>query len=139
VQATTNAPANTSGRNLALNSTATASSSERDGTGPSYAVDGDQATRWSSGFSDPQWLRVDLGAKWQISQIRLNWERADATAYRVEISTDGTTWTSVYSTSSGQGGNAIVDVAKLPARYVRMYGTQRSTDFGYSLLELEVY
>jgi hypothetical protein len=132
------ASANTSGRNLALNSAATASSTERGNLAASNAVDGDPATRWSSGFSDPQWLRVDLGARWQISKIRLNWENAHATAYRVEVSTNGTTWKSVYSTSDGQGGNVLVEVAKLPARFVRMYGTKRSTDFGYSLFELDV-
>lgn len=52
--------------------------------------------------------------------------------------TDGTTWKSVYSTSSGQAGEVVVDVAKLPARFVRMYGTKRSTEYGYSLLELDV-
>ncbi|MGV9273863.1 discoidin domain-containing protein [Streptomyces griseosporeus] len=26
------------------------------------AVDGNPSTRWSSAFSDPQWIRVDLGA-----------------------------------------------------------------------------
>jgi serine/threonine protein kinase len=134
------ATANASGRNLALDGTATASSMEGSGSGrqASYAIDGDPGTRWSSGFSDPQWLRVDLGARWQISEIRLNWENAHATAYRVELSTDGTTWKSVYSTSNGQAGETIVKVAKLPARFVRMYGTKRSTDYGYSLLELEV-
>ena len=137
-QPASSAAPNTSGRNLALNCAATASSTEGDNWQASNAVDGDPATRWSSGFSDPQWLRVDLGARWQISEIRLNWENAHATAYRVEVSSDGTTWKSVYSTSNGQGGNVIVEVAKLPARFVRMYGTKRSTDFGYSVLELDV-
>ena len=132
------ASANTAGRNLALHSAATASSTEGPGWAASNAVDGDPATRWSSGFSDPQWLRVDLGALWQISEVRLNWENAHATAYRVEVSTDGTTWKSVYSTSNSQGGDVVVEVAKAPARFVRMYGTQRSTDYGYSLLELDV-
>jgi hypothetical protein len=132
------ASANTSGRNLALNGLATASSVERGSWAASNTVDGDPATRWSSGFSDPQWLRVDLGARWQISEIRLNWENAHATAYRVEISTDGTTWKTVYRTSNGQSGNVTVEVAKLPARFVRMYGTKRSTSYGYSLFELDV-
>jgi serine/threonine protein kinase len=138
--AASSAAVNTSGRDLALDGTATASSMEGSGSGrqASYAIDGDPGTRWSSGFSDPQWLRVDLGARWQISEIRLNWENAHATAYRVDLSTDGTTWKSVYSTSNGQAGEVIVKVAKLPARFVRMYGTKRSTDYGYSLLELEV-
>ena len=129
---------NASGRNLALNGKATASSTEADYLQASNAVDGDPETRWSSAFSDPQWLQVDLGARWQISEVRLSWENAHATAYQVELSTDGTTWTSVYSTTSSQGGDVIVKVAKIPARFVRMYGTKRSTDFGYSLLELDV-
>jgi serine/threonine protein kinase len=134
------AAVNSSGRNLALDGTATASSREGPGSGrqASYAIDGDPATRWSSGFSDPQWLRVDLGARWQISEIGLNWENAHATAYRVELSTDGRTWKSVYSTSNGQAGPVTVKVAKLPARFVRVYGTKRSTAYGYSLWELEV-
>ena len=68
----------------------------------------------------------------------MNWENGHATAYRVELSTDGTTWKSVYSTSNGQAGEVIVEVAKLPARFVRMYGTKRSTTYGYSLFELEL-
>jgi hypothetical protein len=117
---------------------ATASSIEGEHWQASNAVDGDPETRWGSDFSDPQWLRVDLGARWQVSEIRLSWENAHATAYKVELSTDGTTWKSVYSTSNGQGGKVIVEVAELPARFVRMYGTERSTDYGYSLLELDV-
>ena len=132
------ASANTSGRNLARTGVATASSVERADWAASNAVDGNPATRWSSGFSDPQWLRVDLGARWRISEIKLAWENAHATAYRVEISTDGTTWKTVYRTDNGQGGNVVVKVAKLPARFVRMYGTRRSTTYGYSLFELEV-
>jgi serine/threonine protein kinase len=132
------AAVNTSGRDLALNGTAIASSEEGPQWPASHAVDGDEATRWGSGFSDPQWLRVDLGARWQISEIRLDWENAHATAYRVEVSTDGTTWKSVYSTSNGVGGKVVVKVAKVPARYVRMYGTRRSTNYGYSLWELDV-
>ncbi|WP_326556391.1 discoidin domain-containing protein [Micromonospora sp. NBC_01796] len=132
------ASVNTAGRNLALNGAVTASSVERSGWAAPNAVDGDPTTRWSSGFSDPQWLRVDLGARWQISEIRLTWENAHATTYRVELSTDGTTWKSVYSTTSGRGGDVVVEVAQFPARFVRVYGTKRSTDYGYSLLELDV-
>src|SRR5258705_473443 len=32
--------------------------------------------RWSSAFSDPQWLQVDLGAPPPISQAVPNWEHA---------------------------------------------------------------
>ncbi len=33
------------------------------------AVDGDPSTRWSSQFSDPQWIYVDLGQRFAINEI----------------------------------------------------------------------
>ena len=47
---------------------ATASSTEQAGTPASAAVDGNTGSRWSSAFSDPQWLQVDLGATATISR-----------------------------------------------------------------------
>ncbi|MGW1060592.1 serine/threonine protein kinase [Micromonospora rubida] len=135
---TVSASANPTGRNLALGRSATASSSEGVLFGAAEAVDGDPVSRWSSGFSDPQWLIVDLGARWQISEIVLSWERAHAVRYRVEVSTDGRTWKSVYSTSTGRGGVVSVTAGQVPGRYVRVYCTQRFNEYGYSLFELQV-
>ncbi|WP_328822490.1 serine/threonine protein kinase [Micromonospora rubida] len=135
---TVSASANPTGRNLALGRSATASSSEGVLFGAAEAVDGDPVSRWSSGFSDPQWLIVDLGARWQISEIVLHWERAHAVRYRVEVSTDGRTWQSVYSTSNGQGGAVSITADRVPGRYVRVYCTQRFNEYGYSLFELQV-
>jgi hypothetical protein len=129
---------NVAGRDLARGSVVTASSIERRDWAARNAVDGDLTTRWSSGFSDPQWLRIDLGARWQLTEIRLSWENAHATAYRLEVSTDGRKWRTVYRTTAGRGGDVTVELTKIPARYVRMYGTRRSTAYGYSLLEFEI-
>ena len=46
----------------------TASSTENAGTPATAAVDGDAGTRWSSQFSDPQWIHVDLGATAAIAR-----------------------------------------------------------------------
>ncbi|MER7106882.1 discoidin domain-containing protein [Streptomyces sp. NPDC000229] len=116
----------------------TASSQENSGTPASAAVDGDTGTRWSSAFSDPQWIRVDLGATATISQVELRWEAAYAKAYRVETSQNGTDWTTAYSTTSGTGGTETLNVSGT-ARYVRMLGTARATGYGYSLWEFKVY
>jgi beta-glucanase (GH16 family) len=116
---------------------ATASSTENSGTPASAAVDGNTGTRWSSAFSDPQWLRVDLGATHTISQVKLNWEAAYAKAFQIQTSTDGTNWTTVYSTTTGTGGNQTLNVSG-SGRYVRVYGTQRATQYGYSLWEFQV-
>ena len=72
------------GTDLALNKTATASSVENGGTPASAAVDGNTGTRWSSQFSDPQWLQVDLGSTQNICQIGLHWETASGKAYQIQ-------------------------------------------------------
>jgi len=54
------------------------------------------------------------------------------------VSTDNSNWTNVYSTTTGTGGNQKFTVSTT-ARYVRMYGTVRATQFGYSIFEFDVY
>ncbi|KXK60074.1 hypothetical protein AWW66_20880 [Micromonospora rosaria] len=135
---TVRASANPSGRNLALNQPVTASSAEWDLWSAKRAVDGDPESRWGSEFSDTQWLAVDLGSRWQISEILLRWEKAYAVRYRVEVSLDGDTWTTVYRTTAGQGGDVRITTDRVPGRYVRMYATQRVGHYGYSLYEIEV-
>lgn len=106
---------------------------------PEYAVDGQSDTRWSSAFSDPQWLAIDLGAPRQISRVVLEWEAACALAYAIQVSLDGLTWTEVYSTTNGKGGTEEIKFAPTSARWVRLYGTRRATQFGYSLWEMRVF
>ena len=122
----------------ALNHPATASSLENASFPASAAVDGNTGTRWSSAFSDPQWLEVDLGASQTVCEITLDWEAAYATAFQIQTSPDGTTWTTIYSTTTGTGGNQTLSVTGT-GRYIRMYGTARATPYGYSLWEFGVY
>ena len=117
---------------------ATASSTENGGTPASAAVDGNTGTRWSSAFSDPQWVQVDLGATHAVSKVVLNWEAAYGKAFQIQTSNDGATWTNVYSTTTGTGGTQSLDVSG-SGRFVRMNGTQRGTAYGYSLWEFQVY
>ncbi|MEY9835677.1 discoidin domain-containing protein [Streptacidiphilus sp. EB103A] len=124
--------------NVALNKTATASSAENAGTPAQNAVDGNTGTRWSSAFSDPQWLQVDLGSVQSICQVVLNWETAYATAFQLQTSNDGTTWSTIYSTTTGTGGVQTLNVTG-SGRYLRMNGTARATQYGYSLWELQAF
>jgi F5/8 type C domain/Glycosyl hydrolases family 16 len=117
---------------------ATSSSTENASFGPGNAVDGNTGTRWSSAFSDPQWIQVDLGATHSISRVALNWEAAFGRAYQVQTSNDGNTWTNIFTTTTGDGG--IDDLAVSGSgRYVRMNGTTRATPYGYSLWEFQVF
>ncbi|MFF3983119.1 discoidin domain-containing protein [Streptomyces sp. NPDC001797] len=117
---------------------ATASSVEGAAFPASAAFDGDTGTRWSSAASDPQWVQVDLGSSQTISQVVLDWETAYAKAFQIQTSTDGSTWNTVYTTTTGAGGNQTLTVTGT-GRYVRMYGTARATQYGYSLWEFQVY
>ena len=124
--------------NLARNAPTTASSVQSASFPAADATDGNTSTRWSSAFSDPQWLEVDLGSAQAICQVVLNWEAAYATAFQIQTSNDGSTWTTIYSTTTGTGGVQALNVSG-SGRYVRMYGTARATQYGYSLWEFQVF
>ncbi|MCA9874409.1 MAG: discoidin domain-containing protein [Anaerolineales bacterium] len=136
----TNTPAAvyTCSNNLALNRSVTSSSMENSGLPPSNAVDGSDSTRWSSAFSDPQWIRVDLGGMATVTEVGLNWETAYGRVYQIQISNDDSNWTTIYSNSNGDGGWDKITGLNANGRYVRMYGTQRGTGWGYSLYEFQV-
>jgi hypothetical protein len=123
---------------LSSNRPASASSAESAGTAASLAVDGNTGTRWSSAFSDPQWISVDLGTTASITRVRLNWEAAYATAYQIQVSANDSTWTTILNVTGGNGGIDDHNVST-SGRYIRVYGTARATTWGYSLWELEVY
>ena len=59
-------------------------------------------------------------------------------AFQIQTSNDGTTWTTIYSTTTGTGGIQTLPVTGT-GRYVRMSGAQRATGYGYSLWEFQVY
>jgi hypothetical protein len=101
-------------------------------------VDGNTGTRWSSAFADPQWIQVDLGSSQSLGRVELSWEAAYGRAYRIEASADGSAWTTLVNVAGRTGGNETHAVDGT-GRYVRMYGTERGTPYGYSLWELKVF
>ncbi|MEV0194524.1 discoidin domain-containing protein [Kitasatospora purpeofusca] len=128
--------------NLAVGASASASSTEWNpfvSYAADRAIDGSGSSRWASDWSDDQWLQLDLSTTTLVSRVTLDWERAYARAYRIEVSTDGSTWRTVWSTTSGDGGLDTARFAGVPARYVRVHGEQRATSWGYSLYDVGVY
>src|SRR6266540_3186734 len=82
------------------------------------------------------------GAAAMVSRARLQWDRSCATAYQLQTSTNHTTWTTIFSTTTGKGG--VEDRTGLTGcgRYLRMLGTHRCRSdgtHGYSLQELDVF
>src|SRR5262249_34586194 len=134
------------GNLLSYNKPASASSFQNDGAcsncTPAKALDFDPATRWATssttGWVDPGWISVDLGATATISRVVLQWAPAFAVSYQLQLSDDNVNWRNVFSTTAGRGFKETVTVSGT-GRYVRMFGTQRSNGFGYSLWEFQVY
>ncbi|EWM18545.1 discoidin domain-containing protein [Kutzneria sp. 744] len=104
------------------------------------AVDGSTTSRWASiEGQDPQWLRIDLGQASTVHRVLLNWEAAYAKQYRVEISDDGTDFTTVSAVDSGDGKTDDLTNLSAHGRYVRLVGLARGTSYGYSLWEMQVF
>jgi Domain of unknown function (DUF1996)/F5/8 type C domain len=116
----------------------TASSQEGLAFAAMAAVDGNSKTRWSSAFADPQWIQIDLGAPVTVDRVVLNWERAAGRAYQIQVSPDAKIWTTAFQTTTGAEGIATHAV-HATGRYVRMLGTARTTAYGFSLFEFQVF
>lgn len=126
--------------NLALNRDATASS-EVEGDGLAHeAVDGDLGTRWGSEYTEPQWFQVDLGRVYDhVQRVVIHWEASFGKDYRIQVSEDGENWKTVSEITDGDGGVDEITFDPTPARFVRMYGTRKSSEWGFSIWEFEVY
>ncbi len=122
---------------------AAASASYNASLTPDKAFDGNTTgTRWDSPEGagvGSQWISVDLGAVKRIDHVDLYWD-AGALAYQIQTSNDNANWTTIYSTSNG-GSYTHVTLPTLngSGRYVRMLGTKRATQWGYSLYEMQVW
>ena len=104
--------------------------------------DNNTGSRWESPAADPQWLQIDLGSKEKINRVNIQWETASAKDYTVQVSDDGVTFTTlVTKTGMPAATNRIDDLTGLngAGRYVRVNGTARTTGYGYSIFELNVY
>jgi len=136
--------------NVAVGKTAYASAVEDNipQLGAASAIDGNFASRWSSDIPVPsppieddyiQWIYIDLGAYYDISQVVLRWEPAYAKEYKIQTSSNGADWTDVYVEMNGNGMDDYIDFAPaITTRYLRLYCIKRGTPYGYSLWELQV-
>jgi hypothetical protein len=86
----------------------------------------------------PEWIRIDLGALYNVDHVNINWENTGK-SFQIQTSTDGTTWSNAYTTTAGAGGIQDITFGARSTRFVRMNGTQRSNDWGYSIWELQVF
>lgn len=127
---------------LSLKKPFKASSTEANlGNVAANAVDGVESTRWSSLYSDPQWYQIDLGQPSKIDEVVLSWEFAAAKDFSIDLSDDEINWTSIVTKANMPAGPRVDRLTGLNAsgRYIRMYGSKRTSQYGYSIYEFEVY
>ncbi len=124
--------------NLALHRNVMVSSMESAQYSGENAVDGNLSTRWSSQFSDPQWITIDFGEETDFDQVILHWETAFGQTYQLQTSNDNSNWSTIVNQANGVGNVESYEV-NASGRYLRMYGTSRGTEWGYSLFEIQVY
>ncbi len=121
---------------------------------PSFVTDGDLSTRWESEhFGDPVAgehpvdLTVDLGETLPFEAVHIWWEAAYAARFSLLISSDGRNYTPVVAPDAApaptvENGKYVHRFAfpeQPSARYVRLRCIERTTAFGYSVFELQVF
>lgn len=122
--------------------TASASSTESGGAAAN-AIDWNNATRWSSGVpqKNGQWFQVDMGSKQVFDQVsfetRSNEKWDYPRGYRVQVSNDGTNWTTVKE-GQGFGWKQAITFAPQYAQYVRVEQTGTAPDW-WQIAEFHVY
>jgi F5/8 type C domain-containing protein/parallel beta helix pectate lyase-like protein len=124
---------------LARGRSTSSSSNESSSLGPERAVDGNGGTRWSSAWQNNQWWQVDLGSTGTVDTVAVNWEVAYAASWKVQVSTDGVTFTDAASLTGSSHGWKLASFAPRSARYVRVLGLTRATVYGFSFWDVNVY
>jgi len=133
------------GCSMPMSSQLTVVSSSASTTGPagpvSWTHDGNMGTRWESIHGiDPSWVVWDLGSTFSLTEIVIHWEAANAANYEVQGSNDSSSWVTLASETGGTFGDRTDIVTITGAyRYVRMYGQTRTSPYGYSIWEAEIY
>lgn len=97
------------------------------------ALDNDMSTMWHTNWDgcsqDQVWIQLDLGANKKVGMVkyvpRTSGDNGIFTKYKVEISTDGTTWTQVAS-GDWERSTAVkyATFAEQNARYVKLSGLE---------------
>jgi hypothetical protein len=114
--------------NLAVGKSVSVSSFQDMSHTGNMAVDANLTTYWQSKKANgnngsPEWIVVDLGSVATITRIELEWNTNYATSYTIDTSNDNNNWTTVFSTTTGNGGNDTILVGSVSSRYVRMNST----------------
>lgn len=122
---------------------ASASTVENDNNGADKAIDNDSNTKWGSVHGiDPQDIIVNLGNVYHVKELQVSWETASAKDFTVEVSKDGVNYTTVATIKDIAEGARLDKITlkdAVEAKYIKINGTARTSNYGYSIYELGIY
>ena len=109
---------------------------------PSYAMDGNPQTRWSTGHRQTggEWFQVDMGVPQTFSSVSLNSTVSTndyPRGFQVYVSTDGSAWGNPIASGAGVSALVTATFARQTARYIKVVQTGGSS-YWWSIGELNV-
>jgi len=106
-----------------------------------YATDGDENT-YCGGGPNTGYLEVDLQSVMDVGRVIVKWDLNGhyyGSGWNVEVSADGSGWTTIRSEDRGTGGLDDCYTWSGQARYVKLNVTECGGPWGPRIRELEVY
>src|ERR1700728_2869133 len=122
---------------------ATSNTHSSAGDAPQNAISGDTGARFSSDAAQASGMywQVNMGSAQTFNQIEMDsggYTTDYARGYNVEVSTNGTTFTSV-ATGTGTSSPETVTFATQTAQYIRVVLTQAVSPYWWSMVNFTVY
>jgi hypothetical protein len=123
--------------------TASSNTSSAAGDAPANAIDGNGSTRFSSDAAQApgMYFQVNMGSAQAFSQIEMDsggYAGDYARGYNVEVSSNGSTFTSV-ATGTGTSSPETVTFTAQTAQYIRVVLTAGTTTNWWSMVSFTVY
>jgi beta-glucosidase len=117
---------------------------------PSKAVDGTvpNNSKWCATGAEPHWLKVDLGANYDINKFVVKHAGAGCETidyntkdFKIQTSNDGTTWTDRITVTGNTAGVTGHFVSGVNTRYIRLYITKATqvADTSARIYEFEAW
>lgn len=119
-------------------------STDEPGNPVSFITDQDPSTRWISLPQSPVNLTVDMVGVYTLTKLVITWAADTIKNYQVQVSTNGTSWTTISSGATNNTKSQIMTISSFSGvakgRYLRIVGVDRwNTDYGNSIWEVEAY
>lgn len=115
------------------------------GEGCDRAIDGDPATRWTTGteLQPGLWFQIDFGSPFAVSELRLDTQRSAGDyprGFALRVSADGAQWSEPLVEGKGDGPITRIAVPEpRAARFVRIEQTGSQPGLWWSIHELQVF